>query len=139
MKTKSNTSFDISHLLSELPKMVKDKHLDKNSKPEICYEQILAFEDVMTAYSVFVNPHDNRPCDMFSYGTIMKFDNLDIVFNIVKDYFNQKEFEYIIGYFLGQWYLSPISGLLAAALARKLSLPSPLEEKNKSYYNKERS
>lgn len=102
---------------------------------KLVFEQITDWEMKLHDAGVFTNGFTGRKCSAASYGTIFSWKAFDAVWH--ENEFTRDQWKDIAGYYRRQWCLSPIFGLLAATIARKLGLPSPLEktEKTESFYS----
>lgn len=81
--------------------------------------------DMETDFSnagVFVNGINNRKSHMDSYMTVMDFQVFDKTWEEIKDKYTRDEWSKACDYWLGMNYISPMAGLLARLVRRKLDV-----------------
>ena len=103
------------------------QHADPAAPAVASFDHFLAIEDILGSCGVFTSMFDGRRCSAASYGTIFGFVPFDASFKLIGvDRFSRADWTRLVGYHRHNWNLSPILGLLAASLARKVKLPDPL-------------
>ncbi len=102
-----------------------------SSPDNLSHETLLGMEGFLGNNMCFVNGFRSPPerCSMCSYGTILQYKQLSECLNqIGKDKLTNEKWRRIVKYFRYYWYLSPISGMVAAEIARFAGLPDPLNK-----------
>ena len=78
------------------------------------------FEDDMDEYGIFGSGCDGRIMSRESYGTVMDFDKMDEFLFYRKDDYTPEEWQELHRSFDGIGYLSPMNGLVACMIKRKI-------------------
>lgn len=79
-------------------------------------------EQAFSNAGVFRNGISDRPAHMDSYMTVIDFVRFDETWTKIKNDFTREEWKAACEYWLSQNYLSPMAGLLARLVQRKLDV-----------------
>lgn len=79
-------------------------------------------EDLFQDANVFINAIRGTRAHMDSYNTIMDFEAFEKAWAEIKNQFTREEWIEACDYWLEQGYLSPMAGLLARTIQRRLGL-----------------
>lgn len=83
---------------------------------------IFEMEETFESEGVFVNAIRETPAHMDSYMTVMDFPKFFEAWDKVKEKFTREQWISACDYWLMQNYLSPMAGLLARMVKRKLEV-----------------